>query len=545
MPAWWIGQSPTGITESVCDMLLTLLRADAAYVRARHPGGGAITTVVGTTAEEVAEGLKGVPVRGLRFAGQTIGVSGDLGLVAAGSSRADFPDRIEQLLLHVMANQAATALRHAALLSCHERAEHQLTLQATRQATVASLGLRAVGSPLGERLLDDALVSVSRTLQVDFADVLELVEGNRSLLLRAGIGWTPGSVGQAQVGVGADTLPGYTLQVREPVLIPDLPNDARFGGSTFLLNQGVVSSVTVVIHDHRGPFGVLGAHTRAPRTFSTDEVHFLQAVANVLAAAVQRHHVEAERERLLLQMRRAVAARDRAVSIVSHDLGNPLSTIQICANALLDREPPPVAGMRHMARIIQQSVTWMQQIVQDLLDRTSLDAGRLVLERQPSSVPDVIGAAQVMFAPVAQEQEIRFVVECDPHLPQIHADARRLLQVLSNLLGNAMKFTPPGGRVELSAGPGNRETGGAFAGAPGGAVRFQVSDSGPGISSEDLEHIFDWFWHSERSGRSGSGLGLAIAAGLVEAHAGRLHVRSAPGEGSAFWFNIPAVGGAA
>jgi signal transduction histidine kinase len=250
-------------------------------------------------------------------------------------------------------------------------------------------------------------------------------------------------------------------------------------------------------------------------------------------------HTLAERIRLSLeqgrsfrQSQRAVDARDRAVGIVSHDLGNLLSTIQICATALLDRETPDATGMRHMGQIIQRSAAWMQQIVHDLLDRASLDAGRLALDRRPTNVSEAIGAAQVMFSPMAEEQSVELLVEGEGGLPLVNADAHRLLQVLSNLLSNAMKFTPPGGRVVLAAGPST------------GGVRFTVSDTGRGIPAEELPHVFDWFWQSERGGKIGTGLGLAIASGLVEAHGGRLHVESAVGHGTTFWFTLP-VGGAA
>jgi signal transduction histidine kinase len=122
------------------------------------------------------------------------------------------------------------------------------------------------------------------------------------------------------------------------------------------------------------------------------------------------------------------------------------------------------------------------------------------------------------------------------------ADPHRLLQALSNLLGNAMKFTPAGGRVELLAQDARADFEGrrpATDTDPG--IRFAVRDTGHGIPSEDLGHVFDWFWHSPREARGGSGLGLAIAKGIIEAHRGRLHVESAPGLGSTFWFTVPTV----
>jgi signal transduction histidine kinase len=186
-----------------------------------------------------------------------------------------------------------------------------------------------------------------------------------------------------------------------------------------------------------------------------------------------------------------------------------------------------------MARIVQRAAAWMRRIVQDLLDRTSLEAGCLVLHRCPTLVSELVGAAQALFAPAARERALEFVVESDDDLPRVDADAKRLLQVLSNLLANAMKFTPAGGCVTLSAAPGDEGDG-------GGAVRFTVRDSGPGIPPEELTHVCDWCWSAERQGREGTGLGLAIAKGLIEAHRGRLHVESTPGRGSTFWFTVPA-----
>ncbi|HEU4643640.1 MAG TPA: ATP-binding protein [Gemmatimonadaceae bacterium] len=266
------------------------------------------------------------------------------------------------------------------------------------------------------------------------------------------------------------------------------------------------------------------------------------AHAELARALAERVTLAVERARVVHRAERAVAARDRAVGIVSHDLGTSLSTIELCAAALLDPAPQPASGVRDMARIVQRAARWMRHIVEDLLDHTSLDAGRLALHRRPTPVAEVVGAAQAMFAPAAKAQALEFVVESDDELPRVDADASRLLQVLSNLLGNAMKFTPAGGRVVLSAALGGDPAGADAADAPLNTVRFTVRDSGPGIPPEELAHVCDWFWRSERRTREGTGLGLAIAKGLIEAHRSRLHVESTPGHGSTFWFTVPASG---
>jgi signal transduction histidine kinase/DNA-binding NarL/FixJ family response regulator len=273
------------------------------------------------------------------------------------------------------------------------------------------------------------------------------------------------------------------------------------------------------------------------RRDSVADVEFTRSVAYRITMAL-------EQQRLLRQTQRAVATRDRALSIVSHDLRNPLSTIQICASALVDPAPAPQSGIHEMGELIQRSAGWMQQIVEDLLDRASLDAGRLALHRKPTPVAELFDATRLMFAALATERAIDLVLKDGADLPSIDVDPHRLLQVLSNLISNAMKFTPSGGKVQLLAQAVDDDPGEALLGGiRSSAVRFTVSDTGAGITPDDLLHVFDWYWQSPKGPHKGAGLGLAIAKGLIEAHSSRLNVESVPGLGSSFWFTVPAANG--
>ncbi len=521
--ASWIGPPLVSMAESLRDLLAHMVRADGVRVELRDPEGGPPVVAAvecGPPDAQPSAGERSVQAR--RSVIFPIGLEGELGRVAIWSDRPKFPNYLESVLVQAATNDIAIALQHSALLLRHEQAERTLGTRATQQEAVAQLGMRMLTGMPVERVLDEAVEVVATTLHAKLADVLELAPDGRLMLVGAGVGWPPGTAAQHQ----------------ERVLGPDL-GEIPLTPSPLLRDRGAASGLSVIIHDHQRPFGLLSVYSLAPREFTTDDLHFLQSIANLIASALERHRAEAEREELLAQTRRAVTARDRAVSIVSHDLVNPLSTVHICASALLDQDPPSVAGMRHMADIIQRSAAWMRQIVQDLLDQTSLDAGHLVVERRPTAVSELIDAVRVMFVPVAGDQELKFQVNAERALPPVYVDQRRLLQVLSNLLGNAMKFTPAGGRVVLSA---RATTSGDSCGGVGG-VRFQVRDTGPGIAPENQEHIFDWFWQAGRGG-SGSGLGLAIAAGLVRAHGGRLHVESDGHRGSTFWFTVPCSGGA-
>lgn len=305
------------------------------------------------------------------------------------------------------------------------------------------------------------------------------------------------------------------------------------------VSLGVVRGTAVPVRFAGRVRGLLLLAAMAGRQDALTDAKLGQSLAEGLAHAL-------EKTLLLQLMHRAIAGRDRAVSIVSHDLINPLSTIQICATALLDPAPAPSGAVRPMAELIQRSAAWMREIIEDLLDRARLDGGRVVLNRQPTGVSDVITAAHTLFEPVARDHAIEFVVYSASQLPDVDADRHRLLQVLSNLIGNAMKFTPAGGRVALSARLAGTEQPASRSVGHGGAVQFAVTDTGPGIPREELAHVFDWFWHAPRgrgSSGTGSGLGLAIAKGLIEAHHSQLHVDSTLGTGSTFWFTIPAVTG--
>jgi PAS domain S-box-containing protein len=174
----------------------------------------------------------------------------------------------------------------------HQRAEATVKTYARQQAMVAELGQRALAETDLSTLMSQAVALVAETLAVEYSKVLELLPDGSALLLRAGVGWKEGSVGHVTVGVGTDSQAGYTLLSDEPVIVEDLRTETRFSGPPLLADHGVVSGMSVIIRGHERPFGVLGAHTTKRRTFTQDDVHFLQAVANMLAAAIGRKQAE-------------------------------------------------------------------------------------------------------------------------------------------------------------------------------------------------------------------------------------------------------------
>jgi PAS domain S-box-containing protein len=224
----------------------------------------------------------------------------------------------------------------------------------------------------------------------------------------------------------------------------------------------------------------------------------------------------------------ATRARDDLLAVVAHDLRNPLNTIHMGSSLALEMlaEQPEATGRRQF-EIIQRSAEHMNRLIQDLLDATRLQSGQLTLDRAPVTPRAIVDDAFEILHPLAAHADIDLVAEVREDLPPLSADRMRLQQVLSNLIGNALKFTPARGRIVVEACEEN------------GVMSFVVADTGQGISPDQLPHIFGRFWQARSTDRRGLGLGLSIAKGIVEAHGGAIHVESEPGRGSRFVFTVP------
>jgi|GEM_PF-1399920 len=229
-----------------------------------------------------------------------------------------------------------------------------------------------------------------------------------------------------------------------------------------------------------------------------------------------------ENARLYAEAQQSVRMREQLLSIVSHDLRTPLGTILMTADALARRGILPQAVGR-----IQRAATRMQRLIEDLLDFGTINAGQLAIRRQPEDAEAMIQETLASFEGVAQEKGLQLTAEVEPHLPKVFGDFDRLMQVFANLVGNATKVTAEGGKITLRAD------------ARGHEILFAVADSGPGVSEEDLKHLFERYWRSEEAGYKGTGLGLAIASGIVSAHGGRIWAESELGRGATFLFAIP------
>ncbi|HEX6059815.1 MAG TPA: GAF domain-containing protein, partial [Gemmatimonadaceae bacterium] len=278
---------------------------------------------------------------------------------------------------------------------------------------------------------------------------------------------------------------------------------------------GIESAMYVPLVAQNRTIGVLVLGALG-RQYAPADLPLAEELARRAALAVDNAH-------LYRQAREATAARDDMLGIVSHDLRNPIHAATMSASLLLDLLPPedPAREMeRTQLRLIKRAMQRANRLIQDLLDARRIETGRLEVAPRPTRVGALVAEALETTAAAAARQGLSVESRVADALPLARADHERIIQVLVNLLDNAVKFTRRGGHVRLAAS------------VDGGCVRFEVTDTGIGIPASQVANLFERDWQARRTDRRGVGLGLWIAQGIVEAHGGRIGAQSAEGEGT-------------
>ncbi|GHG65722.1 HAMP domain-containing sensor histidine kinase [Comamonas sp. JC664] len=293
-------------------------------------------------------------------------------------------------------------------------------------------------------------------------------------------------------------------------------------------------AITLPLVSKEGVFGALHVEAVA---LGDEGLALLDAVANLLAVALAKEHalrrevwLRERAEALFLQAQDAVRWRDELLTVVSHDMKTPLLAVRLNAEMILNSGTAPEKEHRRR-RYLENIVLAEQQmssLIGNLLDRARLRGMPIPLALQPQPVEALLRQSLEVLRPLALEKGQTLTVEVPPETPAVLADRERLGQVLANLVSNAIKFTPPGGAIWVTA---RLEA--------AGRVRISVKDSGSGIPAGDTPHLFERFWRASQSPGRGTGLGLSIAWSLVAAHGGTLHVESEEGQGSTFSFALP------
>jgi signal transduction histidine kinase len=304
-----------------------------------------------------------------------------------------------------------------------------------------------------------------------------------------------------------------------------LADAARGPGHESLLRElGTKSYVIAPIALRDRVFGAISlVMGESGRRYSDADLQLAEELGRCAASAI-------ENARLYAEAQQAVAAREQVLAIVSHDLRNQLGVIGMGANLLARRaEAAGSQGdlLKHI-QTIRRTTSTMQHLLDDLLDMASIEAGRLSVDLQIIDAGSVLEEAYQTHDPSARASGLQLALEHPSPSVAVRADRNRILQVLANLLGNAIKFSNREGRIVLAVDAGDDE------------VTVSVSDTGPGTPSEELQSIFEPYKTGRRNG-SGIGLGLSIARGIIQRHGGRIWVESERGKGSTFFFTLPRV----
>jgi PAS domain S-box-containing protein len=260
--------------------------------------------------------------------------------------------------------------------------------------------------------------------------------------------------------------------------------------------------------------------TQPDRRYAEHDLTFASEVGRRAGLAV-------ENARLYNIAKEAIAARDEVLGIVAHDLRSPLSGMRMLAKGLVAKiRANPTAAVDYASEIMKGGER-MDKLIQALLDITRFEAGKLPTNCSPVAIDTVIDEVKKSCTPILEAERMRFRFDVPAGLPRVFVDLDRILQVFTNLIGNAAKFAPPGSTVSVRAS------------WVADMVEFSVVDEGPGILPDHLAHLFDRFWQASHNDRRGAGLGLAIVKGIVESHGGRVSVKSEVGKGTTVAFTIP------
>lgn len=437
------------------------------------------------------------------------------------------PFHQDDLLLAVeLGRRAAMAIDNALLFEgmseARARAEQASALMARREEMIAALAAAATPQQVAAVVLqygrsaldaDTALVALltPESGQIDLLRAIGLPEELRA-------GWA--SIIDELPNPFTDAI----VRRRAVIVAPDdwerLYPQLEAAG----IARGTLA-VGPLLHGER-VVGVVAFGCDAGREMALEPAAFVGECSVKCAMAFERAQLFRREEAAHASAETAIRSRDDLLGVVAHDLRNPVGSIAMYASLLLDSGTTEQQRAKYATAIIS-STRQIDGLIQDLVDAARVEAGQLRVDPEPLVPRHIVSESLEAIEGIALEKGVALEALVPDDAPRVVADRHRLLQVLSNLLGNAVKFTPRGGRIELRVEP------------LGSDVLFLVTDTGPGIPRDNLPHLFDRFWQARNASRSGAGLGLAIAKGIVEAHHGRIGVESAPGKGSTFFFTLP------
>ncbi len=371
-----------------------------------------------------------------------------------------------------------------------KRSEQEIRLRALQSATVAALGEEALSNPRLEDFMRKAAVLVAGNLKVKFCQVLESSpEQGGAPLAVASASADPAAGHDA---VSWEALADCAIRAASPIIVEDFSTEKRFAVSPAIRERGITSGACVPVLGRERPFGALGVFTSARRTFTTEDVSFLQSVANVLAAAIERKCYEDE----MVQSRDLALETSRLKSAflanMSHEIRTPLSGVIGMTELLLDSGLNP--EQTECAETIRSSADTLLTVVNDILEFSRISADKVVLDCKPFEQARIVKEVTTLVSVEARRKGLKLTQVVAPEVPvTVYGDPVRLRQVLSNLVGNAVKFTDRGSvSVDVRM---ETESENAV------LLRFEIRDSGIGIPRHLMGRLFQPFSQVERFNR--------------------------------------------
>lgn len=525
------------------------------------------------------------------------------------------------------------------LLETRRRSDALLTDRIRKQAVISQLGHAALTSPNIDYFYTKVSSLITETLDVKYCKILELLPGKKSFVLRGGVGWNPGLVNRNIVTAGKNSQGEYALLSDEPIVVKDLKKEKRFYSSELLMSHGITSGINVIIPGKKGPFGILGVYSEKKRHFTSDDVYFVQAIANIMATEIEKKSSETNLKNSEIRFKRLfdsniigafisdfdgkfLEANDSLLSLIEYSrkdlqqgkvhkdtmtppeyryLSNKAlkdlktrgssdvyekeyitksgkripvllaesridSKSEICIGFVLDISKQkeiekrknefigmashelktPITSLKILTQFLQQKMMAHQQsepskylekinkqvdkltdLINDLLDVTQIQAGKLKLKKTLFNLDELVQEVSDEIQSVTTTHKIVLQTESKT---TILADSSRISQVITNLITNAIKYAPANTEIVVSTNEKNNN-----------AV-VSVQDFGHGIEEKYQESIFEQFFRINENDNTtypGLGMGLYISKEIIARHQGKMWVESQKGRGSSFFFSIP------
>lgn len=444
-----------------------------------------------------------------------------------------------------------------------KKTEKVLELREKQQAVISNLGVLALSTQTDvSELMNEAVNQVAKTLEVDYCSVFELLPGGEEMLMRSGAGWNKGTVGNTTLEANHNQHTFDTILSREPSIFQDIRTETALHDTKLFHDHKIVSGMHTVVYDKEKPFGILGVYTTDLHQFSKDNVHFLQAIANMLSNSMKRKRLETDLKILNRSLEKRVNARTEELSEKNQELLSEISERKQIEETLLQSEKLKALGVmssgvahefNNILAIIMGYAQLMQQgygdhkklgksirviieatkdgaeIVRRMQEFTNLkkDSALYVLLDMKDMIQQAIDYTMPKWKHMAQANGIDYHIDFTDvrETPPVSGNTAELKEVLVNIINNALDAMPEGGTLTFSTWKRNN------------VVFVSISDTGEGMYEDVQKQIFDPFFSTKLP--TGSGLGLSAAYGIMVRHGGNIMVESEVGNGSTFVLSLP------